>query len=276
MTFLPITRMSVGDDLPGALEAIAAGTLGGVMVEGIYSPRERDRINTRLDSDHRLPRTDFPGFHDAPDPPRLYGRSLVDCPTDLVAYFADAVRLRTGLAHLFEGMPSIEQHLVTTLAALGGVARCAEDPDSGLYAPATLRHLPTGHAIGLHIGNAFLTTPQSCQLASQVHVGAQLSYFLPLQMPEGGGELVVYDLKWHTVRDRYMGGVDVRREDAFVKMMLPLCDAVHISPPAGAMLIFDGGRYFHRVTPVLGGVARRTIGGFLARQRGGTQWRYWS
>jgi hypothetical protein len=39
---------------------------------------------------------------------------------------------------------------------------------------------------------------------------------------------------------------------------------------------FDGGRFFHRITLVEGIHARRAIGGFLARARQGTSWRYWS
>ncbi len=275
MTFLPIASISTGQDLPGALEAMAAGSLGGVLVEGLYDSSALACLNDRLDADTELPRTDFPGFTDDPDPPRLYGRSLVDCPADLKAYFADAARLRSGLTRLFDGLVPFEQHLTAVLHALGGTARCAEAAPHR-YSPATIRHLPPGHAIGLHIGNAFLTTPQAQQLARSVHVGAQLSHFMPLRLPSAGGELVVYDLRWSMVKDRYEGGVDVREEDGLAKLVLPLCETVRISPPAGAMLIFDGGRFFHRITPVEGSHARRTIGGFLAQAHRGTGWRYWS
>jgi hypothetical protein len=42
------------------------------------------------------------------------------------------------------------------------------------------------------------------------------------------------------------------------------------------MLLFDGGRYYHRVSKVIGRSPRRTIGGFLGFSRQRDRVYYWS
>ena len=179
MSFLPIETIHAGQALPGALEAIAAGTLGGVLVEGVYDAAALAGINARIPSAD-LPRSILPGAAADADPPHILGRSIVDCPPDLTDYFAAAVRFRAGLPALFDGLPDICAQLEGVVSALGGRAAVAGEVQP--YSPATIRHLPPGHGILLHIGNAFLTTPQSADLSQTVDVGAQLSYFVPLQI----------------------------------------------------------------------------------------------
>ena len=45
---------------------------------------------------------------------------------------------------------------------------------------------------------------------------------------------------------------------------------------AGELLLFDGGRYFHKVSPVEGSRARWTIGGFVGFTRDHERVVYWS
>ncbi|MCB9763065.1 MAG: hypothetical protein H6739_24910 [Alphaproteobacteria bacterium] len=265
------------DALPALLPQVQAGALLGVVVEGWLDEAALDLLNARLDADAAFPRTPLYGFDDHPRPPFLYGRSVVDCAADLSDYFPAARRFRAACAGLFEGLAPFEDHLADTLAALAGVpAGLATGPGGAPYTPATIRELPDGQQIGLHIGNAFLCTPQAADLARQVQVGAQLSFFTTLRRPAGGGRLLVYDLRWEQVSAWYRSGkVDVRRVPADAVALIGLADQVVLDPPPGALLVFDGGRYFHRVVPVEGPIARRTLGGFAAWTNDGAALRYW-
>ena len=51
---------------------------------------------------------------------------------------------------------------------------------------------------------------------------------------------------------------------------------VRLRPRAGDMILFDGGRWFHKVDVVRGSATRWTIGGFLMFDRDGRRAYYWS
>ena len=44
----------------------------------------------------------------------------------------------------------------------------------------------------------------------------------------------------------------------------------------GDLLVFDGGRHFHQILPVVGPRRRWTVGGFMAPTRDRTAWLRWS
>lgn len=259
------------------------GELGGFLVRGFYDEAALACINRRLDEDRlpggeAFPRKDLPGFEHLAQRPFLYGHSLVDTDPALGAYFRDAGASRAALRALFEGLEPFEVGIERLLSTLSGApASLPAGPDGEPYCPATLRQLPEGHEIGLHIGNAFLCTPQSRHLGQSVEVGAQLSFFTPLRCPEGGGELVIYNLRWEMVAAAHRGGaVEIRQVSASAVRFAELCAQVRYAPEPGDMMVFDGGRYYHRVTAVEGKVPRRTLGGFLAWSLDGRRVHYWS
>ena len=53
-------------------------------------------------------------------------------------------------------------------------------------------------------------------------------------------------------------------------------DSTAFAPQPGDMLIFDGGRYFHRVSKVEGVLPRRTVGGFVGFSQNHDRLYYWS
>jgi hypothetical protein len=61
-----------------------------------------------------------------------------------------------------------------------------------------------------------------------------------------------------------------------VNPLLGEAEWMAISPRAGDLLVFDGGRYFHRVAKVKGSRIRYTIGGFMMFDQPGETLLYWS
>ncbi len=282
--FLPLTRGSAPKiaELAGILADVRAGSLGGVLVDGFVPPALLGDLNRRLDTlAAQFPQVRLPGYDDLAAPPFLYGHSIVGASPDLVDYRAAVGPTATALNSLFDGIfPSagFEEHFAQTLSLLAGTpAGRAVGAAGHPYAPATLRELPPGHQIALHIGNAFLCMPQAADLAATVDVGAQLSWFMPLQPADEGGDLIVYDLRWDAVSEHYARSTgSVRQQPAINHQLVELLPSTIIRPPPGALLVFDGGRFFHRVRPVGGATARRTLGGFVAWSRTGPGVRYWS
>lgn len=281
--FLPVHRVAMRHKsaLDGALGEIRAGRLGGVLIEGVLDDGALATLNDRLDTmGARFPQVRLPGYDDLAEPPFLYGHSIVGAAPALVDYHAAVGPTTAAMEALFGGLlpGGFEAGLQGLLEPLCGAPVARAVGASGRpCAPATIRELPAGHQIALHIGNAFLCMPQAADLAARVQVGAQLSWFLPLRKPEAGGELVVYDLHWEAVSEHYLRSTDsVKAQPPVNRQLIELLPKVVLDPPAGSLLVFDGGRYFHRVRPVGGPVSRRTVGGFLAWSVEGPTLRYWS
>ncbi|MCB9744451.1 MAG: 2OG-Fe(II) oxygenase [Alphaproteobacteria bacterium] len=270
-----IPPLSRGDaPRPGLFADILAGDVLGIEITDFLTPTMRAEVNRRLDADRGTPRTPLPGFERHPRPPFLYGRSLVAASPDRRAYHEAAAVANPALDAL---CPGWRLRLEQTLEVLTGLpAQAPQTADGRPYAAATVRELPAGQGIGLHVGNAFLHAPQAAELARSVEVELQLSWFILLRAPAGGGELVVYDLRWEHVAGWYArDDVDLSRPPP-AAALVGLADKQALELQEGSLLVFDGGRFFHQVLPVKGEPPRRTLGGFAARARSGASLAYWS
>jgi hypothetical protein len=139
--------------------------------------------------------------------------------------------------------------------------------------------LPKGKEIGIHVGNEFIRLPQARQLAACADVTCQLSYFMTLQKPEGGGELIIYALEWSDIeklRIERDGSSPGYGSTGQVTTLIQRCDSMTFNPDPGDLLLFDGGRYYHRITHIQGARNRVTIGGFLVFSNDGQTIYYWS
>jgi hypothetical protein len=176
---------------------------------------------------------------------------------------------------LFEGGDDFEPTVERAFGELAGGRSVVlpEGPAPGnRYTPATIRALPPGCEIPLHVGNYFLETPAYSDLAQRVDLEDQLSYFIPLQNPDQGGELIVYRLEWG------QAAPEQTREGRgnFDDLGSEPWPFERFAPGVGDLLLFNGGRFYHRVTRVAGSRLRWTIGGFLSFSPDGTRVLYWS
>ncbi len=259
---------------PGALRAIYDKRLDGVILRGFYPTEAMNRIVERLAEARFAPRAADPSL------PEVLGRPIVGEDPALVAYFEDAPRQRLRLRALFEGLGDFEERLVRVLADLSGglPASPVPGPSGSHCTPATLRVLPEGREIGLHVGNDFASMPHVTHLRAHLDLSEQISFFMPITVPEAGGELIVYGLEHadvvHLMPPAGLG--NTWREGTDVYDAVVHLDATAFTPGPGDLLIFDGGRYFHRVSRTVGPRPRRTIGGFIGFSLAGDELHYWS
>lgn len=136
-----------------------------------------------------------------------------------------------------------------------------------VFAMAGIRILEPGKdALEAHVHQEFpLHFPSYQAITAQLDLGTELSYYIVLQKPEEGGELVLFDLRWdQTPKEMlnsqvFLTGTRGQQLEAYDKMFLSL--------DPGDMILFAANRIWHKVAPVKRGPARITIGGFLAQHK---------
>jgi hypothetical protein len=217
------------------------------------------------------------------DPPRIYGRTLNNWAPDLHEYCAEGAEFRRRCRELFRGMQDFEVQITKIFRALtGGLpVQIPAGPEPGqIYVPATIRVLPQGHGITPHADNSLYDKPQAWHLSTLTEP-TLLSFFLTLSLPQSGGDLVVYALRWEDFRPgtETANRLHVKHGETTLigdaASYVRTFASMSFRPGPGALLIFDAGRYFHEVTPGNGG-ARCTIGGFMAPSRDNERLYYWS
>lgn len=138
------------------------------------------------------------------------------------------------------------------------------------WAPCNYRALDPGVQIYTHHDNHYGLSvydhmPKDCDRSGL------LSWFVTLQAPEAGGELIVYSL-WGSdpnppvLPTRFLDTAALERD--WKKATLDL--------RAGDLIVFDAGRHVHRVSPVQGPHPRLTLGGFLTLDVDRTRLAFWS
>ena len=235
----------------------------GLVVRGVYDAAACAKLCARLEAGrHGLIRTEFPG------PFRAYflGVNLNLAPSDLDGYFAAAAVFRTGLERLFSGLPDLQSRVASLLGQLddGRRYRPAPGPQVGsAHMFTTLRaHMPGGF-IPVHFDNEQAARP-SYRLLMRDLAADLFSFVLAFSQAEGGGALEIYNLR-HGGRSFRM--VDGAEEAG--RLDLAGVESVQWRLAPGEMILFNSGRYLHRVTPVEGAATRWTACSFMAESRGG-------
>lgn len=262
---------AAGPELADALHAMYAGHGDALILHNAFDPAALARAVDHLSSEGARYHWDL---QEKPDPTvrqmKVLGRTLTPVaggPFDLDAY-AELGRA-TG-AVISEQLPGFFQDFEALMERLSGgrPVRVARDGNRA-YGPATVRHLPVGCQIPVHCGLFFMQSDGYREIMGHLDDTTQLSWFVPMQTAEQGGELAVYDLKWGSAEVPTRGPMyDPRAIEAF--------PAIRVSPPVGSILLFDGGRWFHKVSPVQGARDRWTLGGFLGFDRSMQRLAYWS
>lgn len=246
-----------------ALRAMRAGDLEGILVRGVYGAADCARICARLEGgEHDLVRAHFPpemgGY--------FLGMNLNLMHPALQDYFTEAAVFREDLAELFSRTADLQARLTTLLTALdsGRPYRPAPGPASGLeHMFTTLRAHTPGGFIPPHFDNeqAFR---QSYRFVKP-NIGSDLfSFVLAFSQAEQGGALEVFDTLHDGKPWRMADGPD----DAS-GLALDQVERVSFRLAPGELILFNSGRYLHRVTPVGGAATRWTACSFMAESLGG-------
>lgn len=152
--------------------------------------------------------------------------------------------------------------------------------DSSIDAvPATIRHfLPEMGGLFVHCGYLFQEqSPVYYDAVEPMNKEGQLSFFIVLQQPTSGGELTLYDMIWENVNAK-----DFPENNEYVldkdgnRVYLSDVNHVKYNPEPGDLLIFYGGKIWHRVEPIIGNLPRITFGGFINFSEDDKSCFYWS
>jgi hypothetical protein len=252
-----------------AIRRLRRAEFEGILLRQVYDPQECARFCARLElGRHGLVRTDFPPKMRA----FFLGMNLNLTPPDLVAYFREAPGFRAGLAQLFSGSVDLETRLTGLLSFLDDGRRylAAPGPQPELdHMFTTLRaHLPGGY-IPAHFDNEQASRP-SYRLI-RPHINTDLfSFVLAFSLAEAGGALEIFNLQHEGRSYRMADG-----EESASRLNLDGIESVSFRLEPGDMIMFNSGRYLHRVTPVTGAATRWTACSFMAESRSGEQVYCW-
>src|SRR5262249_22312028 len=134
-------------------------------------------------------------------------------------------------------------------------------PDGRCYLLASVRELLDRGFIPPHCECEQLDREPYHHLGPLLDRTTLLSYYVMIDPPRGGGELLIHQLGWDEVRDQHVQG---QRTEVRALIERDPRPTLRVCPLPGDLLIFDGGRWIHEVRPVQSG-KRWTLGGFLAR-----------
>lgn len=266
---------------PQLLQSLFDGTIDGLLVRGLFDPALMARVSERID-EGLVPRRLMGDQAHLPEVPYTVGQAIVGVADELADYYADAELQQARIRSLFGEEADFDAVIAAVLSSLSGglPVQIAHGPEGQACPTATIRVLPEVAEIGAHVDNSFLHMPRARHLHRLVDTRGQLSYFVPLSVPQAGGELLVYTLQWAAAKlfmpDVAQASANVWLEGSEVYEVVRQFDADVFAPGVGDLLIFDGGRHFHRVSKVVGPVPRRTIGGFLGLSRSHEALYVWS
>ena len=252
-----------------AVRQLRREELHGILVRRVYSAEECAGFVARFEAGGAgLFRTDFPPLMRA----YFLGMNLNLAPSDLAEYFRAAPEFSVRLKALFAGSADLETRLSGLLSALDGGRRycAAPGPRPGLdHMFTTLRAHLTGGFIPPHFDNE-QGFRQSYRFIMP-HIGTDLfSFVLAFSCPEAGGELEIFDLQHEGRPFRMMDG----EQDAS-HLNLTGVESVRFRLEPGELIIFNSGRYLHRVNRVAGAATRWTACSFMAESRGGDRVYCW-
>lgn len=269
------------DGFPNAIEDIHGGRFHGLIVRGVFAPDAVESLARQIERGQApIEPMVWQKHEHGPRDSTILGRPfMVDM--DAARYLASAAQFREGCRALFAGLPDFEARMTSVFQTLcrGRQVSVPAAPNGATYSPATIRVLQPGHGIHVHVGNDFIRLPQARQLAACADVSCQLSYFVTLRPAQSGGNLTVFSLQWSHVEEirKQRGGLLPEDEcKALIADLVARSESVSLEAGAGDLILFDGGRYYHKVTRVQGPHSRITIGGFLVFSTDHDTIFYWS
>ena len=151
------------------------------------------------------------------------------------------------------------------------------------FAPFGIRVLTANkNGLDIHCENAFLhqLKPNFRNwLYEHVDIENSVSFFITLQAPEYGGELVIYDMNWNNFSLRLDSTTYEERHDLngslFKNRNKNNVKFSSFSIQKGDAVVFRAGQLWHAIQPPKGLINRITIGCFLAKGHDNNYY-YWA
>ena len=255
--------------------------IDGFLIRNVLNEHE---IQSILNGYARIPKKDIvevnEGMYIYPTPFSHFNDSGNDESNGMSDFFQSAYDFWNTFGVNFE-MDFIErmQSVVQQMGGNRDVTVPLGVNDVGTYHPATIRYLEPGKGeFNVHCGNFFHKEfPSFYEHMSQIStIQNQMSYFVLLQNAEAGGELTVFDLYWDEAEIRTGGVIETKSGKKWKLDGKGALSSVKVKPQVGDMIIFSGGRVWHKVEKPIGTKGRFTIGGFLSLSKDDKSIYLWS
>jgi hypothetical protein len=246
---------------PDLIRRMRREELDAIILHGVYSPQDCATICGRLETGrHGLVKTPFP----APFRSDFLGVNLNLTAPDLTEYFAAAPVFRNNLLRLFEGLTDLQTRVTGLLSAMDQSCcyRPAPGPEQD-HMFTTLRIHRPGGFIPQHFDDE-QDSRGSYRYINERIVSDLFSFVLAFSQAEAGGALQVFNLRHGGERFRMRDG-----QDTADRLDVTGIESVEFRLAPGDMVVFNSGRWLHRVTPVVGNACRWTACSFMAQGRDG-------
>jgi hypothetical protein len=261
------------------LDEIYEDKVDVALLRGVFSPALMESAGGKLGAENGSYSWARPNQVSPPDDIYVLGSETPATPTfraprgaSLEDYLRDATAHEALVSGIFGADFNVSEQVSTVLSRIsaGRKVEVPSSADGRKYVPYTLRRLSDGRRISLHHDSHYKLALYS-DLAPRLDTTTLVSFFVTLQSPESGGELVVYPLRSDDPAQPRLpnGHWD---SNAIERDYSPQV----IAPAAGDVVVLAAGRCFHRVQQVAGATARVTLGGFFALTRDRSSVLYWS
>lgn len=176
---------------------------------------------------------------------------------------------------MFEGSYTDKiREILQKIAGKRALSEVSVSKDETL-ATASIRILSPEHSsLEAHIHQEFpLFFPLYKWITDISDIASELSYYVVLQAPEKGGELILYDLRWGDTPTELLQGdkfLTMQRSTALAKY-----NRTYLRLKEGDMVLFAANRIWHQIAPVKGFRKRITIGSFLSSGYNDGRVYYW-
>jgi tetratricopeptide (TPR) repeat protein len=241
----------------GSIDLLYAGELSGILIKKVFSTSEIETAKKNIESlEIEYHNTSY-GVN--------FGFSLTHIKDDLNEYFQKASDFRVQLSKIFTNL--FEQRIFETFNNLCNLRniKLLERTNNSICTPAQIRIVhPNKQGIKAHTDNEVFEKRQIYQHLKEIRKDIDiLSYFIVIGKPEKGGELILYDL----LREQTTSSMKQNFYSCQLDSFLDNFRKQYINPDIGDMVIFNGGRIWHKVADFDGDKNRITVGGFLAHSQ---------
>ncbi|MGB3649795.1 MAG: tetratricopeptide repeat protein [Rivularia sp. (in: cyanobacteria)] len=247
---------SVSNDLD-SIDLLYMSDLDGIIIKNVFSSKEIETAKKHIESLSSEYEQRFFG--------EKLGLSIIEVTTDLDDYYQKASDFRLLLNQIF--VDEFEKRILNIFNSLHSLKsiKLLERKNNQICIPASIRIFhPNKGGLPAHTDNAvfenFGVYNHFKEIKKDVDI---LSYFIVIDKPETGGELVLYDLLREQTTTSMKKMLNSCQKDNFLDSLRKQ----YINPDIGDMVIFNSGRIWHKIADFDGDKNRITVGGILAHSQ---------
>lgn len=274
------------DKYNNAIELIYEGVIDGILIKNVFSKKEIENINHNIEINKKNAiKTYGKIIYEGYTIPKAFPQIVLENRANNLITFKDYFKLCETFKNENEKIFGIdlEVRIKNTLTKITQkiVKPTKGFNNNGYYAFGTLRNfIPRNGNISVHCGNYFQKEfPEFYKsLEEQTQVKNQLSYTIKIKNEQSGGELTLYDLLWNEnqTKSSVVENKEIIDGGKIINIDNKKLRRQYFKYNEGDMLVFAGGKIWHRVEHVKGGNDRITFGGFISKSKLFNGYNFWA